>query len=202
MSTGRIGSSLTGATHLQRIAIGTVGASFRTGTGQFSAWLGALHLDRWPNAIVLTGHLFKDGFALSWRFLAWSGCWTPQLVGRVPTRIADLSGGDLERITAKLVAKAADQGDVEAQTILAEATNYLGIGTASLANLFNPELTVIGGGLTNIGEGLFGPVCHDIARHAFRAPAEAVRVVRTEPGDNVGVLGAVAIAFARTEASQ
>lgn len=124
-------------------------------------------------------------------------------VGRgVPTRISDLSEGDLERITAKLVVKAADQGDVEAQTILAEAMNFLGIGMASLVNLFNPELIVIGGGLTNIGEVLFGPVRRAIARHAFRAPAEAVRVVRAELGDNVGVLGAVAMALARTEASQ
>jgi len=113
----------------------------------------------------------------------------------VPTLIADLAGGDPERITAKLIAEAASRGDVEAREILAEAMNYLGIGMANLVNLFNPELIVIGGGLTNIGEMLFGPVRRAIDRRAFRTPAQVVRVVQAELGDNVGVLGAAAVAL-------
>ncbi len=115
----------------------------------------------------------------------------------VPTLMADLAGGDLERITAKLVAEAADRGDTEAQDILAEAMDYLGIGMANLVNLFNPQVIVIGGGLTNIGEALFEPVRRAIDRHAFPAPAQAVRVVRAELGDDVGVLGAAAVALAQ-----
>jgi len=115
----------------------------------------------------------------------------------VPTLIADLAGSDPERITARLVAKAASQGDVEAQEIIAEAMSYLGIGMANLVNLFNPQLIVIGGGLTNIGGLLFDPVRRAIDRHAFRAQAQAVRVVRAELGDKVGVLGAAAVALAQ-----
>jgi glucokinase len=115
----------------------------------------------------------------------------------VPTLMADLAGGDLERITAKLVAEAASQGDVEAREILAEAMNYLGIGMANLVNLFNPQIIVIGGGLTNMGELLFGPVRRAIDRHAFPTPAQAVQVVRAELGDKVGVLGAAAVALAQ-----
>lgn len=117
----------------------------------------------------------------------------------VPTLIADLAGGDLERITAKLVAEAASQGDAEAQHILTEAMNYLGIGMANLVNLFNPQLIVIGGGLTNIGKTLFEPVRRGIDRHAFSIPAQAVRVVRAELGENAGVLGAVAVALAQMQ---
>jgi glucokinase len=119
----------------------------------------------------------------------------------VPTRIADLAGGDPERITAKLVADAADQGDVEAQEILAGAMRYLGIGMANLVNLFNPQLIVIGGGLANIGEPLLGTVRRVIERRAFRAQAQAVRVVQAALGDKVGVLGAAAVALARIGAA-
>lgn len=115
----------------------------------------------------------------------------------VPTRIADLAGGDPERITAKLVADAADQGDVEAQEILDEAMYYLGIGMANLVNLFNPQMIVIGGGLANLGEPLFESVQRAIDRRAFRTQAQAVRVVRAALGDKVGVLGAAAVALAR-----
>jgi len=114
----------------------------------------------------------------------------------VPTRIADLAEGQPERISARLVAQAAAEGDAEAQAILAEAMNYLGIGMANLANLFNPQRIVIGGGLTNLGEALFEPVRRAIVRHAFRSAAEAVRVIPAGLGENVGVLGAAAVALA------
>jgi glucokinase len=117
----------------------------------------------------------------------------------VPTLIATLAENDPGHITAKLVAEAASQGDAEAQDILAEAMNYLGIGVANLVNVFNPELIVIGGGLANIGERLLEPVRHAIRLHAFAAPAQAVRVVPAELGDDVGVLGAATVALTQIE---
>jgi glucokinase len=117
----------------------------------------------------------------------------------VPTLLADLAGGDMERITAKLVSQAAGQGDAQAQEILSEAMAYLGVGMANLVNLFNPQLIVIGGGLTNIGEPLFEAVRHAIDRRAFRAQAQTVRVVRAALGDDVGVLGAAAVALKQTD---
>jgi len=114
-----------------------------------------------------------------------------------PTLIANLAGGDPERITARLVVEAADQGDREAQEILAEAMNYLGIGMANLVNLFNPQLIIIGGGLTNVGERLFRPVRRAIDQYTFPPATQAVRVVPAALGDNVGVLGAAAVALAQ-----
>jgi glucokinase len=119
------------------------------------------------------------------------------VVRGVPTLITELAEGDPDRVSAKLVAQTAEQGDVEAQEIIADAMTYLGVGMASLVNLFNPELIVIGGGLTNMGEGLFGPVRRIIDRRAFRASAEAVKVVPAQLGDEVGILGAAAVAMHR-----
>ena len=119
------------------------------------------------------------------------------VVRGVPTLITKLAEGDPDRVSAKLVAQAAEQGDIEAQEIIADAMTYLGVGMASLVNLFNPELIVIGGGLTNMGEGLFGPVRRIIERRAFRASAEAVKVVPSQLGDEVGILGAAAVAMHR-----
>ncbi len=113
----------------------------------------------------------------------------------VPTLIAELSAGDPDRISAKLVAKAASEGDEEADMIISQAMDYLGIGIANLVNLFNPELIVIGGGLTNLGERLFGPVRRAIDRNAFPSAAQAVHVVAAELGDDVGALGAAALAM-------
>jgi glucokinase len=114
-----------------------------------------------------------------------------------PTLIVNLAEGDPARITARLVAEAASQGDAVAQEILAEAMEYLGIAMANYVNIFNPRVIVIGGGLSNIGDALFEPVRRIIKERAFPVPAQSVRVVPAELGDKVGVLGAAAVALAR-----
>ena len=114
-----------------------------------------------------------------------------------PTLIGDLAEGAPERVTAKTVAQAAAQGDAKAQQIISEAMGYLGIGIANLVNLFNPQVIIIGGGLANIGDALFEPVQRVIEQRAFRAAVEAVRIVPAELGDDVGVLGAAAVALAQ-----
>jgi glucokinase len=75
-----------------------------------------------------------------------------------PTLIAELAEGDESRVTAKLVAQAAERGDKVAKRVLAEAMHYLGLGMASLVHTLNPELIVFGGGVANLGERIFGPV--------------------------------------------
>lgn len=114
----------------------------------------------------------------------------------VPTLICDLAQGDSERITARLVAEAARQGDRVAGEILSEVMEYLGIGMANLVNLFNPQVIVIGGGLANVGEPLFAVVRRVIDQRAFYAAAQAVRVLSAALGENAGVLGAAAVALA------
>ncbi len=119
------------------------------------------------------------------------------LLRNVPTLIAELAGGDPDLVSAKLVAQAAQQGDAEAEEIIYEAMSYLGVGVANLVNLLNPELIVIGGGLTNMGDALFGPVRRAVDRRTFPIAAQRVRIVPAELGDRVGVLGAAAVAMQR-----
>lgn len=115
----------------------------------------------------------------------------------VSTLIAELADGDPERVTAKLVAEAAERGDPEANRILTQAMNYLGVGMANLVNLLNPELLVIGGGLSKMGDRLFEPVRQAIDLRAFASAAEAVEIRRAQLGDDVGLLGAAAVAISR-----
>jgi len=113
----------------------------------------------------------------------------------IPTLIADLSNADAELVTAKVVADAAQQGDVEAREIISKAMSYLGVGIASLVNILGPELIVIGGSLTKLGEILFDPVRRAVAKRAFPLLAQTVKIVPAELGDEVGVLGAAAVAM-------
>jgi glucokinase len=112
-----------------------------------------------------------------------------------PTLIAELAEGDLNRISAEMVSRAAEGGDAEANEILDQAMIYLGVGMANLVNLFNPQLLVIGGGLTKMGARLFDPVRRIVDRQAFPAAASAVEITRAQLGDDVGLLGAAAVAM-------
>lgn len=98
--------------------------------------------------------------------------------------------------TAADVARAARTGDPLATALWDETTDLLAEGLASIVNLYEPELVVLGGGVTRAGEQLLGPVRHKTARLAM-GPVAATRIVRARAGDRAGVLGAAAVALER-----
>ena len=103
-----------------------------------------------------------------------------------------LAGGNLEHITAQTVYDAAKQGDAVANEIVRDTARYLGAGVANLLNIFNADVVVIAGGVTQAGDALFLPLQAEVRRRAFRPAVEAARIVPgTLPG-TAGVVGAVA----------
>ncbi|MBU2608471.1 MAG: ROK family protein [Chloroflexi bacterium] len=113
----------------------------------------------------------------------------------VASSILQLAGGDLEKINAEAIHKAARTGDNLATELIAKTAYYLGVGLANLINIFNPEVIVIGGGVSNIGDMLLEPAFEEAGRRAFKPSYQAVRFARAELGRNSGVLGAAAYAL-------
>jgi predicted NBD/HSP70 family sugar kinase len=88
---------------------------------------------------------------------------------------------------------AAVAGDELAREIVGEAGAYLGIAVASLLNLLNPAIVVLGGPLTAAGDVLLDPIRATVRdRSLFRSVAEA-RIVTSELGDNVIAVGAATL---------
>jgi glucokinase len=75
------------------------------------------------------------------------------------------------------------------------AIERLGIGLASLVNLLNPAIIVIGGGLSNGWELFEQHMRHQLIERAFPIPARTVKTTRVEFGDDAGILGAAWLAF-------
>ncbi len=111
------------------------------------------------------------------------------------TSILDYADGDMEKVTAEVVYTAAQTGDNLAKELIARTGYYIGVGLANLVNIFNPELIVIGGGLSNIGDMLLGPAFKVAGERAFKEAYQAVRFATAELGRNSGVLGAAAFAL-------
>jgi glucokinase len=114
-----------------------------------------------------------------------------------PSAMRDLAGGDLAALTTAHVYGAAAGGDAAARAIVAETARYLGTGIASLLNVFNPDVVVIAGGVTQAGDALLGPVREEVARRAFRAATDACRIVPATLGRGAGVIGAAAAFLAQ-----
>jgi glucokinase len=108
------------------------------------------------------------------------------------TSILKCAGGQGEKITAEAVHRAAKQGDGLARELIERTGYYVGVGLANLINIFNPELIVIGGGLSNIGDMLFEPALRVAGERAYQAAFRAVRFAPAELGANSGVIGAAA----------
>jgi len=110
------------------------------------------------------------------------------------TTMLTYAGGQIEKVTAEVIHEAAMAGDQLGGKLIARTAYYLGVGLANLINIFNPELIVIGGGLSNIGDMLLLPAFEEAGRRAFPHSFRAARFARAELGRNSGVIGAAVFA--------
>ena len=105
------------------------------------------------------------------------------------TRIGDLCEYDLNRITPELIAKAAHQGDDIATDIYEQAGFYLGIAAANICVAIGPRRIIIGGGVAQAGDLLLDPIRRTLNERVTTMPIEQVEVVKSELGNDAGVIG-------------
>ena len=98
------------------------------------------------------------------------------------------------------VAAGARAGDPVATAVWDDTVAALACGLTSIVNVFEPELIVVGGGVTRAGEQLLGPVRERVQAEAMSPGGRAVGLVSSALGDRVGVVGAAAIAYERLAA--
>jgi glucokinase len=111
------------------------------------------------------------------------------------TRMVELAGGDPENVKGEHVTAAAAEGDPAAKAVMVDFAWWLALGLANLANIFDPECFVVGGGLVSAGDLLFEP-----ARAAYAGLVEGadhrpeVAILPALLGESAGAIGAAALA--------
>jgi glucokinase len=103
----------------------------------------------------------------------------------------------LDGPTAEDVAAAARAGDELAREVWDETVAALACGLTSIVNVFEPELVVLGGGVTRAGEQLLGPVREWVRANAMEPAGRSADIVESALGERVGVVGAAAIVYDR-----
>ncbi len=125
----------------------------------------------------------------------------PYVTGLAATAAAQEAFGP--SADAHRLIRLAHEGDAKAQAILAEIGRYLGSGMGSFANIFAPELIVIGGGFGVAGWDYLIPAADEVLRReALRPMRDEVRVVAAELGTAAGLIGAAFVAFEALDAVQ
>lgn len=91
---------------------------------------------------------------------------------------------------AASVFAAATAGDARATPLIERMTDRLGALIAVAVNLLDPEVVVIGGGVSNAGEALLVPLRAAVARYTLESLRDGVRIVGAALGERAGVVGA------------
>ena len=103
-----------------------------------------------------------------------------------------LAGG--REIAGPLVTELAYDGDAAARGVLTRLGEWLGLGLASLVNIFNPDVVVIGGGVIGAGELVLEPARGVLARRALALPGAHAVIRPARFGAEAGMLGAAVLA--------
>jgi glucokinase len=141
------------------------------------------------------GHVTVDWHGRRCRGCGRLGCLEAYVSGTSIAERAQEAGLDVA--TAEEVAAAARDGDRVAVSVWEETVDALACGLTSIVNLFEPELVVLGGGVTRSGEQLLGPVRERVRADAMRPAGNVADIVSSALGDQVGVVGAAAIVYDR-----
>jgi glucokinase len=132
-----------------------------------------------------------------------AGCWEQyssgnalvrvarSLMAEQPSMLEEMAGGYLDRVTGPMVTTAAEDGDLVARQAFASVGDWLGVGTANLVAAFDPELVVIGGGVSAAGDRLLEPARAALKRTLVGVGHRAVpEIVAAQLGPQAGMIGA------------
>jgi glucokinase len=124
-------------------------------------------------------------------------------IGRAGQRAVDASpdsalaaaAAEGREVTGALVTELAHDGDAASIAAIVEVGRRLGQGMVSVANIFNPQLIVVGGGAIAAGDLLLAPAREVVERDALASLGANLSVVPAEFGADAGVIGGAVLAF-------
>lgn len=97
---------------------------------------------------------------------------------------------NLDKLTTEIIFEAERKGDALASEVINQACIFLGAGIASAVNLLNPQIVVIGGGVSEGGESFIQRIEKEVKKRAFPSATKHLKVVKARLGNNAGFIGA------------
>lgn len=111
-----------------------------------------------------------------------------------PSTVLQWVGNDRKAITAHMISEAYDLGDLLAIEVMHETGKILGFGLSNVINLLNPEVIIVGGGMSAAGDRLLNTVRDTARNHALKISSHACKIEQAKLGGQAGMIGAAAYA--------
>jgi len=102
----------------------------------------------------------------------------------------ELLAGDLQKLNIKTIVAAAKEDDYVAKEVLEETAEFLAIGLGNIANLLNPQIMIIGGGIAEGSPEFISYVSAAVRKHAFPSAVKELKVTKASLGNDAGFIGA------------
>lgn len=109
------------------------------------------------------------------------------------SKIIQLVKGNLGLIEPYIISVAAEQDDPFAKEILSEAGNLLGVAIASILNVLDLRIVVVGGGISAAGEYVFNAITKSVRSRVLTSIKPDVKVIPAKLGNTAGVFGAASL---------
>lgn len=122
-----------------------------------------------------------------------------ETVASTSAMMSTLARGRAPVSTSEILRNAAI-GESATLAVINDAGEAIGRALASVSNLINPEMIVVGGPLTALGDLLLGPIRQSLERHAMPGIGEATGIVMSSLGERAEALGAAALILHRSSA--
>ncbi len=111
------------------------------------------------------------------------------------TLLTDMLGNDLDDLRSGDLRKAIRRGDKFVDRVVEGAAEYIGIATANLVNILNPEVVVLGGGVIEaLADEMMSVIIETAQDYAMPGAMKGVEIIASKLGDNAGITGAAVLA--------
>lgn len=116
---------------------------------------------------------------------------TAEIIAEYPNSIIhEMIENNSNKISGKTAFVAAKQGDAAGKKIVEQFIEYLGIGVSNVINMLQPEIVVIGGGISKEGENLLVPLREYVKRNIYTKEGPITKIMAARLGNDAGIIGA------------
>jgi glucokinase len=116
------------------------------------------------------------------------------------TLLTEMLGDDLSDLRSGDLRKAIRRGDKFVDRVVEGAAEYIGIATANLVNILNPEVVVLGGGVIEaLADEMMSVIVETAHDYAMAGTMKGVEIVASKLGDSAGITGAAVLARRETK---
>jgi glucokinase len=113
--------------------------------------------------------------------------------GQAESKLMALAGGNVDNVTAEIVADAFRQGDLLATDVLRETADFLVIWAGNIIDLLEPDVFVFGGGVAQLMSGFFGRIREQLPKWCVNQRCTEMPMVLAKYGADAGIAGAAAL---------